>query len=139
MFHDTNTLLLFALHHRADIINRGFGGYNTRMGVYLVDEILASFGAGRVRLVTIGFGANDANLRDGSNAVSVGGRRGGREREGAGRGRFREGRCREGRCRERRWGGERSWYVRKWAGGRWGHGSLVTVGADEAGRTAPTR
>jgi hypothetical protein len=70
MFHDTNTLLLFALHHRADIINRGFGGYNTRMGVYLVDEILASFGAGRVRLVTIGFGANDANLPDGSNAVS---------------------------------------------------------------------
>lgn len=55
---------------RADIINRGFGGYNTRMGVYLVDEILASFGAGRVRLVTVGFGANDANLPDGSNAVS---------------------------------------------------------------------
>jgi hypothetical protein len=44
---------------KADIINRGFGGYNTRWGAFVIDELLASFG-GRAKLVTVAFGANDA-------------------------------------------------------------------------------
>jgi lysophospholipase L1-like esterase len=35
------------------------------MGVYLLDEFLNSFGAGRIRLVTLCFGANDASLPNG--------------------------------------------------------------------------
>ena len=31
-----------------------------RWGAYLVDEIINTFGAGHIKLVTIGFGANDA-------------------------------------------------------------------------------
>lgn len=51
---------------QADVINRGFGGYNSRWGTFLVDEIIKSFGGGRIKLVTIGFGANDAVSPDSS-------------------------------------------------------------------------
>eukprot|EP00775_Hariotina_reticulata_P013145 gene13145-13275_t len=54
-----------AYSRKADVINRGFGGYTSKMGVYLLDEFLNSFGAGRIRLVTLGFGANDASLPSG--------------------------------------------------------------------------
>lgn len=46
---------------KADLVNRGFGGYTSRMGVYVLDEFLNSFGAGRIKLVTLCFGANDAS------------------------------------------------------------------------------
>ena len=49
---------------QADVINRGFGGYNSRWGTFLVDDIINSFGAGRIKLVTICFGANDAVMPD---------------------------------------------------------------------------
>eukprot|EP00877_Chromochloris_zofingiensis_P013127 jgi/Chrzof1/8068/UNPLg00113.t1 len=45
---------------RADVINRGFGGYNSQLGVYVMDEFLSSFKPHTIKLVTIGFGANDA-------------------------------------------------------------------------------
>jgi hypothetical protein len=45
---------------QADIINRGFGGYNSRWGTFLVDDIFTSFGSSRIKLATVCFGANDA-------------------------------------------------------------------------------
>jgi hypothetical protein len=50
---------------RADVVNRGFGGYSSRMGLFVLDEFLNSFGPGRIKLVTLGFGANDAAVRNG--------------------------------------------------------------------------
>ncbi|WIA38794.1 hypothetical protein OEZ86_002081 [Tetradesmus obliquus] len=50
---------------KADVINRGFGGYNTRMGLFVLDEFMNSFGAGRIKLVTLCFGANDASSPNG--------------------------------------------------------------------------
>ena len=47
---------------QADVVNRGYGGYNTRMGLQVLDEVVNSFGAGRIKLVTLCFGANDAAL-----------------------------------------------------------------------------
>jgi lysophospholipase L1-like esterase len=50
---------------QADIINRGYGGYNSRWGAWLIDEVLATYAPeGRIRLATIGFGANDAAAPD---------------------------------------------------------------------------
>jgi lysophospholipase L1-like esterase len=61
-------------HHptkpKADVVNRGFGGYNTRMGLQVLDEVINSFGAGRIKLVTLCFGANDAAL-PGSKAAGL--------------------------------------------------------------------
>ncbi|GBF95363.1 hypothetical protein Rsub_07791 [Raphidocelis subcapitata] len=51
---------------RADIVNRGFSGYNSRWGLFLADEIVGSFGNGRADLVTVCFGANDAAGADSS-------------------------------------------------------------------------
>jgi lysophospholipase L1-like esterase len=50
-----------AYTRKADVINRGFSGYNSRWGTFLVDEILTALGGGaRVKLCTVFFGANDA-------------------------------------------------------------------------------
>ncbi|KAF8059122.1 GDSL esterase/lipase [Scenedesmus sp. PABB004] len=57
-----------ALAHRyarkLDVVNRGFGGYNSRWGLHLLREVLdqAAAGGQRVALMTIWFGANDAAL-----------------------------------------------------------------------------
>jgi lysophospholipase L1-like esterase len=50
---------------RADIFNRGFGGYTSALGRVILDDHLASVppsssAAGRSLLFTIFFGANDA-------------------------------------------------------------------------------
>jgi hypothetical protein len=45
---------------QADVLNRGFGGYNTRWAMHLVDEILMTNNAADIRLLTVLLGANDA-------------------------------------------------------------------------------
>lgn len=40
-------------------------GYNSRMALYVLDEFLNSFGGSRIKLATIGFGTNDAAVREG--------------------------------------------------------------------------
>lgn len=52
---------------QADIINRGFSGYNSRWGTFLVDEVIAAYAApGRLKFATVLFGANDAAGPDSS-------------------------------------------------------------------------
>lgn len=54
-----------AYSRKLDILNRGYGGYNTRWGRVLVNEIFAKKEEKNVpviRLVTIWFGTNDAAL-----------------------------------------------------------------------------
>jgi hypothetical protein len=45
---------------QADVVNRGFGGYNTRWALHLVDEVIMSNSPNDVRLMTVLMGANDA-------------------------------------------------------------------------------
>lgn len=40
-------------------------GYNSRMALYVLDEFLNSFGGGRIKLATVGFGTNDAAVKTG--------------------------------------------------------------------------
>lgn len=40
-------------------------GYNSKMALYVLDEFLNSFGGGRIKLATVGFGTNDAALKNG--------------------------------------------------------------------------
>ncbi len=47
---------------QVDVLNRGFGGYNTRWALFLLDGILSSLGSQDVALATLFFGANDAAL-----------------------------------------------------------------------------
>lgn len=52
-------------HHFArklDVVNRGFGGYNSRWALKLLEQVLAQAQGQRqqVALMTIWFGANDA-------------------------------------------------------------------------------
>ncbi|MEW5320404.1 MAG: hypothetical protein WDW38_011479 [Sanguina aurantia] len=56
---------------RADVVNRGFGGYNTRAAIAMAPNILAEFqgGSQRMLLLVLWFGANDAALADGVNVV----------------------------------------------------------------------
>lgn len=53
-------LLINHYHVKADILNRGFSGYNTRMILPLVDSIFAKMN--NVRLVTIWLGSNDSSI-----------------------------------------------------------------------------
>lgn len=46
---------------QADVINRGYAGYNTRWAQFAVPEISEQFAPGRVELATVWFGANDAD------------------------------------------------------------------------------
>lgn len=54
------TGLAEAYQRRADVINRGHGGYNTRWSLHLFDRLFAPFAASPPALVTVFFGANDA-------------------------------------------------------------------------------
>jgi lysophospholipase L1-like esterase len=47
------------------VVNRGFSGYNSRWGLFLLDEVLGAFNA-RIDFVTVCFGANDAAGADSS-------------------------------------------------------------------------
>eukprot|EP00879_Flechtneria_rotunda_P013486 GHRR01014080.1.p1 GENE.GHRR01014080.1~~GHRR01014080.1.p1 ORF type:complete len:266 (+),score=96.95 GHRR01014080.1:354-1151(+) len=52
-------------HHfarKVDVVNRGFGGYNTRWGVKLLEQVLQEVKGRQVALMTIWFGANDAAI-----------------------------------------------------------------------------
>ncbi|PKA67281.1 GDSL esterase/lipase [Apostasia shenzhenica] len=47
---------------KADVIIRGYGGYNTRWALFLLDLIFPQGNAGAPSVVTIFFGANDAAI-----------------------------------------------------------------------------
>eukprot|EP00879_Flechtneria_rotunda_P030337 GHRR01032960.1.p1 GENE.GHRR01032960.1~~GHRR01032960.1.p1 ORF type:complete len:103 (+),score=28.19 GHRR01032960.1:867-1175(+) len=47
---------------QVDVVNRGFGGYNTRWGVKLLEQVLQEVKGRQVALMTIWFGANDAAI-----------------------------------------------------------------------------
>lgn len=54
---------------RADVVNRGYSGYNTRWALQLVDRVFLPLAAGaqppaQLALAVIWFGANDAALPD---------------------------------------------------------------------------
>ena len=52
-------ILQNAYRRKADVLNRGFGGYNSRMGVVLAEQLLPPTGPTHL-VVTVFFGANDA-------------------------------------------------------------------------------
>jgi lysophospholipase L1-like esterase len=54
-------LLINHYHVKADILNRGFSGYNTRMILPLVDSIFSSK-IENVQLVTVWLGSNDSSI-----------------------------------------------------------------------------
>jgi lysophospholipase L1-like esterase len=49
---------------RVDVINRGYSGFNTRLAVEILDDVLPAAAAGTIGLATVFFGANDAALAD---------------------------------------------------------------------------
>lgn len=58
-------LLADAYQRRADVINRGYSGYNSRWALQLMDRVFPPTSVvPPPRLVTIFFGANDAALPD---------------------------------------------------------------------------
>lgn len=60
------SLLADAYQRRADVINRGYSGYNSRWALHLLDHVFPQPTASvpPPRLATIFFGANDAALPD---------------------------------------------------------------------------
>ncbi|KAG1668157.1 hypothetical protein FOA52_005149 [Chlamydomonas sp. UWO 241] len=56
------TSLAAAYGRKADVVNRGFAGYNTKWALPLVDDIFADCTSANTALVTFFFGANDAAL-----------------------------------------------------------------------------
>lgn len=60
------SLLASDYSRRADVLNRGFSGYNTKMGVDLLPSVFpinaSSLGGSGVLFATVFFGANDAAL-----------------------------------------------------------------------------
>ncbi len=47
-------------------MNRGFGGYNTRWALHMLNRVFESADADNTLLVTIFFGANDAARPEGT-------------------------------------------------------------------------
>ncbi|CAM6108707.1 unnamed protein product [Calypogeia fissa] len=47
---------------KADVINRGFGGYTTRLAQFLLDKVFPIPSSNPLLLVTVFFGANDAAI-----------------------------------------------------------------------------
>jgi lysophospholipase L1-like esterase len=47
---------------KLDVINRGFGGYNTRWAKYIVEDVLTDCSEKNTVLATLFFGANDAAM-----------------------------------------------------------------------------
>jgi lysophospholipase L1-like esterase len=60
------SLLADAYQRRADVINRGYSGYNSRWALQLLDHVFPQPTAALPppRLATVFFGANDAALPD---------------------------------------------------------------------------
>ena len=53
-----------AYQRKADVVNRGYSGYNSRWALQLLDRVLPEESTGDVLLATVFFGANDAALPD---------------------------------------------------------------------------
>lgn len=53
-----------AAHAQADVINRGYSGYNTRWSKYLLQKVFPASQKPGPALVTVFYGANDAALPD---------------------------------------------------------------------------
>ena len=49
---------------QADVLNRGFGGYNTATTLLALPEVMESVKNQRVILTTVWLGANDASMPD---------------------------------------------------------------------------
>ncbi|KAF2714605.1 SGNH hydrolase [Pleomassaria siparia CBS 279.74] len=56
---------------RLDVVNRGFSGYNTKMALKVLPNIIPSPDHARIRFLFIFFGANDASLPDAPNRQHV--------------------------------------------------------------------
>lgn len=65
------TLLASQYGRRVDIVNRGFGGYNSVWGLKLLPYALQGLGQAP-QLATVFFGANDAALPDRTSCVGLG-------------------------------------------------------------------
>ena len=81
LFGDSITQQGFSLEHggwasslsnayarKADVINRGYSGYNTRWAKNLLPEVSSHLG-GRDDVLSIFFGANDATIEGGTHAI----------------------------------------------------------------------
>lgn len=53
-----------AYQRKADVLNRGYSGYNSRWALQLLDRVLPEEVPGEIVLSTVFFGANDAALPD---------------------------------------------------------------------------
>lgn len=56
---------------RADVVNRGFSGYNSRWVLDILSELLSSLEPASVLMCTIFFGANDAVMPEGTQHVPL--------------------------------------------------------------------
>jgi lysophospholipase L1-like esterase len=56
------SLLSNAYARRADVLNRGYSGYNTRHAIDILPSLFCSGAINNVLMVTVFFGANDASL-----------------------------------------------------------------------------
>jgi lysophospholipase L1-like esterase len=66
------SLLSNAYTRRADLLNRGYSGYNTRHVLDILPAVFGECGQDNVLMVTVFFGANDASLfRNGENCQHV--------------------------------------------------------------------
>lgn len=53
-----------AYQRKADVVNRGYSGYNSRWALHLLGRVFPAERAGDTALATVFFGANDAALAD---------------------------------------------------------------------------
>lgn len=59
-------LLLLLLLSQADVINRGFGGFNTKTALLALPEIIDMLSKQQIALAVVWLGANDAASPEGS-------------------------------------------------------------------------
>ena len=64
--HLSPLLLLLLLLQQADILNRGFGGFNTKTALLALPEILDMLSKQQIALAIVWLGANDAAVPEGS-------------------------------------------------------------------------
>lgn len=62
--------LASAYARKADVVNRGFGGYTTATMLLSLPEILQSTSSQQIALATVWLGANDASMPDRANAAA---------------------------------------------------------------------
>jgi hypothetical protein len=59
-------LLLLTPVSQADIVNRGFGGFNTKTALLALPEVMDMLSKQQVALAIVWLGANDAAVPEGS-------------------------------------------------------------------------